>query len=90
MSCDLGTDGGLIFAAFPSSVGWNAKKYSTSSGGKSLNKPSVVKGVIALAAASALGAVVAWIASNRESKSDGVGVGDGATSEIDASLFFET
>jgi len=49
-----------------------------------------VKGVIALAAASALGAVVAWIASNRESKSDGVGVGDGATSEIDASLFFET
>jgi len=46
MSCDLGTDGGLIFAAFPSSVGWNAQKYSPSSGGKSLHKPSVVKGVL--------------------------------------------
>ncbi|KAK7249693.1 SAM domain [Aureococcus anophagefferens] len=53
-------------------------------------RPQVLKGCLALAGAAALGGLAAYAVATSRHPSDAAGVGDGATSDAEASLFFDS
>ena len=53
-------------------------------------RPQVLKGCLALAGAAFLGGLAAYAVATSRHPSDAAGVGDGATSDAEASLFFDS